>query len=725
MRLWLFHPSERALSAYAASTDARSASRRLKDHLAKCQQCRDAVSFTRTLAADAAALPVPPVDPRLLETIRERSVAGATVLLPVENVRTVGELPRRWVAAASVLIIATAIGTLWSVNEAAGKTAAGELHFSPARIQAGPIGVRYKTGSLFGDAARLVLRARYRTQWGEPYQNASRQQSVAILQRVSAGVYAATLRIPDSVLYAAFSVENETGAVVDDNAHQLWNLSRQALDGHPLSEAMTQRSNDLMGENMELSMRVLQEQSRFYPDSPAVWGSVKAIERFQLGQARDDSTGPANCDRLQRFDSYYRENLRTNTHDADGIVQFSVQFDKSKCPASSTVGKYWQARVLNDSSGAIEGIERRYSRDVEATFTDYKRGVALADQYWPASGFFGTAVANNATMSATRAKDGPAALKWADRVVAKMPGLAPGVYNSLVPLPEVRATVLDRLRATLRRLQTRQDSLRPLELSVAEQARLDSAAAGQVLATLGKALISDGKKQAGLDTLRLAANSSWDPRLFRQLSDAMLSVGDTVGALRLLARVASDPSATRIVTDSIANFAATRVTPPVWAALLDSARATLRAMLLADAVAVPIKGKVRLQSLDGRKLDLTAVTRGRVAVVSFWSRTCGFSVQQFPMLTSLARQLDERGIALVPVFNEKPSRDFQKYVDGTHVTAAIFADSWGDATRAFHDFGTPVFFVVDAAGRVRYRYSTLARVLTQAVAIRDESNVKP
>jgi len=79
----------------------------------------------------------------------------------------------------------------------------------------------------------------------------------------------------------------------------------------------------------------------------------------------------------------------------------------------------------------------------------------------------------------------------------------------------------------------------------------------------------------------------------------------------------------------------------------------------------------------------------------------------------------------VPVLNEKPSPELRKYVAGTHVTAPVFADTWGEATRTFHDFGTPIFFVVDATGRIRYRYSSLAKVLTQAVAIRGESGDRP
>ena len=60
-------------------------------------------------------------------------------------------------------------------------------------------------------------------------------RTVATLARDSRGDYRGSLRIPDSVVFAAFSVEDEPGVLVDDNAHQLWYLMRRAPDGRPLS----------------------------------------------------------------------------------------------------------------------------------------------------------------------------------------------------------------------------------------------------------------------------------------------------------------------------------------------------------------------------------------------------------------------------------------------------------------------------------------------------------
>lgn len=723
MTLWLLHPTDSDLLAFASSTESGAHSPRLKGHLARCQRCRDTVVFMRKLAVEAPALPSPLLQAALVDRIRRRLAERAAVILPVEEPRPVTPR-RRLVATAAVIIVATGIGVVWDVNAAGGSTETGELRFAPSMIKSGPIVARYRSSGLFGDAERLVLRARYRTKWGEAYQWTSRQQSVATLVRESSGRFRATFVIPDSVVYAAFSIENESGTMVDDNAHQLWYLTRSAADGRPLSDALAQRSNDLMGENMELSMRVTQEQSRLYPDSPAVWGVVVAHERFLLGQARADSTLREHCDRLKRFDSYYRENLSTTAHEADAIVQYSVQLDEAKCPAASPVGKYWRNRVLNDPSGGDATRLRRYSRDVGPLFGDPKRSLALAEQYWPARGVFGTMLANNALSAARSANDGQAALKWADRFVAKSPRLAPQVYGALVTLTDIREPTLNRLRSTLHRLQTRQDSLRPLELSVAQQARLDSAATGPLLAAIGKLLLAGGKKAGALDTLRLAADRGWNPKLFGEVAQALLAGGDTTGALELLARIVADPSTRRTVADSLARFAAVLMSPNAWRVAVDSARLRLRTDLLAEASALPIRGKVRLQTMDGRKTDFATLSRGRVTVVSFSSRFCGPSLQQFPGLTELSRQLNERGIALVPVLNEKPSPELRKYVDGTHVPAPVFADSWGEATRAFHNFGTPVFFVVDATGRVRYRYSTLAKVLTQAVAIRDEGGLR-
>ena len=720
MTFGFLHPSDRDLLAFADASDTSDTSSRVRAHLARCQRCRDLVAFMRKLSADASTLPAPVADDRLLASIRNRVAAHERVLLPVHP-SAAPQRSRRWLAAAALVVAAGGISILSITNAASAGSGGGELEFTPARIQAGAIAVRYHAAGLFANADHVVLRARYRTESGEPYQQTSRQRAVAALARDSRGDYRGSLRIPDSVVFAAFSVEDEPGIVVDDNAHQLWYLMRRAADGRPLLNALEQRSNDLYGENLELSMRVMQEESRLYPDSPSVWGGVAAIERFMLGQARADSTAPENCARLGRFDSYYREKMAVSPHDADAMVKYSVQLNRTKCPAVSPIGRYWQDRVLNDTTGSAESRARRYSKELDPVINDPARSVALADKYWPLPGIHGTMLANNGAMAAIRGTDGPLALKWVDRSVARSPEGASFFYGRLVDFKDVHQVALDRLRLTLRRLESRQDSLRPLELSVAQQARLDSAATGQVLAALGKALIADGHRDAGRDTLLLAADRAWDPRLFRDVAQQLRAIGDTRNESRLLARIAADPSSSAAASDSIRTVTVTSISPDAWRAMVDSARVLLHTQLMADAVSLPIKGRVRLQSLDGHKTDLASVGKGRVTVVSFWSRTCGFSVQQFPMLTALSRQLDERGIALVPVFNEKPSADMRKYIDGTHVSVPVFSDTWGEATRTFHDFGTPIFFVVDQAGRVRYRYTSLAKVLTQAVAIQQEA----
>lgn len=720
MTSFAFHPNDRELLTFAKNGDAAAIPPRVRAHLAGCQRCRDLVAFMRKVSADAAALRGPVADNRLLASIHSRVAANDRVLLPVDASPPL-QRSRRWVAVASLVLAVAGAWIVLGSNDASAGAANSELEFTPARIQPAPIAVQYRPAGLFASAGSVVLRARYRTEWGEPYQHESRQRTVAVLTRDARGTFHGSLRIPDSVVYAAFSIEDDKGSVIDDNGHQLWYLMRRAPEGRPLLHALEQRSNDLYGENMELAMRVQQEESRVYPDSPAVWGGVAAMERFMLGAARADSAEPQHCARLGTFDSYYRERMSVSAHDADAMVQYSVQIDKSKCPAASPVGRYWQDRVLNDPSGSVESDVRRYSRDMESTMNDPARAVALAEKYWPLPGSGGTMLANNGAMSALRGHDGKSALKWVDRSVARAPELAPSLYSQLVQFPDVHQVALERLRFTLRRLESRQDSLRPLELSVAEQARRDSAAAGHVLAAIGNALIADGQEKAGRDTLILATQRGWDVRLFRDVARQLTTLGDATDELRLLARVAADPSSSAAVTDSITRLAATRVSPEAWRAMADSARTLLRTEMLADAVSLPIKDHVRLQSLDGHKTELAGVTKGRVTVVSFWSRTCGFSVQQFPMLTALARQLDDRGIALVPVFNEKPSPDMRKYVEGAHVSVPVFSDTWGEATRTFHDFGTPIFFVVDQAGRVRYRYSSLDKVLTQAVVVQQEA----
>jgi hypothetical protein len=283
--------------------------------------------------------------------------------------------------------------------------------------------------------------------------------------------------------------------------------------------------------------------------------------------------------------------------------------------------------------------------------------------------------------------------------------------------PIVRDAALERLRIVLRRLRTPQDSLRPLERTTAEQARVDSATAREIMATIGDALVARGDVRQGLDSLERATSAGWDPALFRRVARTALKIGKTELALPLLARVAVDPSTNRREADSLATLSERFTSRAAWAGALRDAAKAMRTAVMADATVITLAESPRLQSGDGTAPRLAAVLDGRVAVITFWSRFCAPSLQQFTLLPAFEHRLDSAGVALVAVTDEAPSPAVRAFVASNKLRAPTYHDTWGEMTRAFQVFGTPQYFVVDRLGRIRFRYTTLEKALTQAVVL--------
>ncbi|MEO8562282.1 MAG: TlpA disulfide reductase family protein [bacterium] len=714
----LLHPSDSALARFAESPESNDASTRLREHLASCQTCRDHIAFLRALPERLAGLGAPEADDTLLERIQGRLARKDRVILPVD---APARSPRRasWLVAAAVLLV---VATLWvasSARDLRADATSGELRFAPEQLVSGPIEVTYRDVGLFSGAKRLTLRARFRTKNDESYNSASKQWSVATLARGNGGDFHTTLRVPDSVVYAAFAIESEDGGRVDDNGHKLWYLMTHERDGRPTYDAVWQRANDLMGENIELSMHELQGLARLYGERAEAWGAVAAIERFMLGDAHADSTTAAHCERLVHFESLLRARATLDMAQVSAIRSYAVQLDDRACPQAQEIASSLRAVLAHDTTGAPASLSMRYAERLKAIGTQPAHALALAEEFWPPRVETAPVIYNNGLNFAVAAKDSAAMLRWADRNAAHAPGVASGSYSMLLRQPLVRQAALGRLRETLRRFRTRQDSLRPLEHSVIEQVRLDSATARRILMLIGNALLDDGKVAAGLDTLNLATRGGWEPELYRRVAAATFRIGDTARALPLLARVSVDPATTQAAADSLARVATRFMTPAAWTNAQRDARETMRTTVLEDARLVPIGKSPHLQDSAGHTTNLAELSKKRTTVVVFFSRFCAPSRQELAMLPALAARLEQEGIRLVTITREAPSSELRSFVQQARVALPLYHDTWGEAGRAFQDFGTPEYFIVDPRGRIRFRYTALSKVLTQAVVLKE------
>lgn len=721
MRIPFLHASTRELYEFAHGQATGNGP--LKRHLETCERCRTEVRALRELRSKVSDIGPSHPSEALLERIRHRIANNEPVVLPIADPSPQAS----WQVAASiaaVIVICALVWALWPKQTVRGSTLYGELRFTPSHLVTGKrIEVEYRAGSILSGVDRVVLRARFRTMSDQPYAYATKQTVAAELAPDVRGVFRGTFTVPDSVIYAAFALENKEGTRIDHNDWRLWDLLRETQAGKPTFDALEQQANDLFGRSLEEALRVIQKTAVLYPELPQSWGSVAAYERFMLGKPHDDSTMASHLARLFRFDDEFRKLPKVPYDEMEGIRTYAVQVEDSGAPRVREIRRYWLKREEGDTSRTIRArIMRGFALSDSARVAPAKFLPAL-DSLWKADGRVLSFLPQNAWVFSRNAGNDRATLLWTDRLAAFMPGLATYYYGELLKTPSLRDSALIRLRARLPSLYSQQDSLRPLELSVEEQARADARTASEILKSIGTALVAAGKAREGLDTLDLAARDVWDANLFRQIAEVRLAAGDTSGSLPLFAFAAADPGSTRAFADSVLARVRSSAQRARWPALMDSASREMRKRVLREAISRAYDSTARVINSSGRPVALGELARGKVVVFTFWSRYCGPSrQQQIPALDRLSTALARYGVTLVPIGEEPPSPDLSEFFQKQKVTAPLYYDRWREAGRAFSQWGTPQYDIVDSEGRIRFARTSQAKVLAQAAALSQEHN---
>ncbi len=234
---------------------------------------------------------------------------------------------------------------------------------------------------------------------------------------------------------------------------------------------------------------------------------------------------------------------------------------------------------------------------------------------------------------------------------------------------------------------------------------------------VGEALIAAGRMRAGLDTIELAAARGWNPALYERIARAKLSVGDTAGALVLLARVAADPSASSGYADSVWRAVGSGTASSHWTRLLMDGRSMMRARLLAESVTRPIRGNIRLVDTAGRETTLDAALQGSVTTIIFWSRFCPPAIDGLPEIGSLAAETRRRGGNVIMIVDEPITADIRAYAASHGITLPLYYDARHEAHIAFQSWGTPQYHIVDATGTLRFPFAPLDGLVARTVVL--------
>jgi peroxiredoxin len=661
-----------------------------------------------------AALQGPEATGALLARVHERLSRGEHVILPVADPAPTAARWRPGAAAAALIAAGITLWVLWPAAPLTAGDRQGELTFTSATPRAGEtVQVTYRAPATLAGRDRVVLRARYRTSRDESYNDGMRQVVATELMPAGDGLFRASLRLPDSVVYAVFAVEDLDGRIVDSNGHRLWELLVHDRGGRPTFDALTQRENDLMGRNWEQGYETARQVAALYPDRIASWSNLLFYEKNVLGESHLDSALTAHRARLKAFHDRLAQRAALTADELGYMFWYALA-------VHDTVREsFWRSRLEREAPASPFAVQNRALAITARAWKDKDSVRALADldRLWDEAGPAHGNLLVMGWQTARRVADSAALVRWAEHWWQKDPRDSTFIADAFTKVPALREEGMRLLRLDLRGLETRNDARRALERTVEEQRVADAAKTREILVMLGDALVASGRTRAGLDTLTLAVREGWDIALFRRVARIKVSTGDTAGGLRLLGLFAVDPSTETWSRDSVRRVTGVPLDSAAWARIVNESRDEMRRRLLALAVRRALPPAVRLEAAGGRAVRFDSLTRGRVTVVAFWSRFCGPSKEELPALARLIARLQQQGVAVVTITDERVSDDLQQFLAAQQLTFPVYGDAWREASRAFSQWGTPSYFVVDGDGVVRFQYRDLNRIPAEVAAL--------
>jgi peroxiredoxin len=677
----------------------------------------DDVTFLRVVGDGARRTEAPEAGEALLDRVLAEYDRGARFALPPVDVP---ERPRRRRIALAILAAAAAVIAVVVVlptREGSASSANGTLRFSvPYARQGEDVRVTYVPSGRLAAQDSLFLRVRFRDPQDGSYGRVSRPYTVAaVLQRTRSGQFDGRFRFPDSVVYGEFVVEDAAATVVDRPPKWYWELLGSSATGArtPSFDALMQQANANLGASWERSFDAVKEGVRRYPGRVEGWRSRLFYEQVLLGARAADSLRTLHLPRVREFDARLR---REAFVDAELMNEMSAY---ANALHDSVTASYWNHRLVREWPATPAGVMARLlaawpallaDTSTQLKLVEYERlyaSVATDPRAVRREGFNVVRLGLDAALDA---RDSARALTWASRYLAAQGAWSDSAYvaTRLVELPTLRASQVDGLRHFIRSAISANMADRPLWATRSQWRTELERRRASLYASLGRALVESGHPAAGADSLERAARIGWSTPFFRNAASAWSQAGDSIRAARDLARIAVDPSSTNAVADSLARVAGR---PAAWPQLIEDARREMRTALFAEGTRKSIRGLPRVTAMDGREMKLGSLYAGRPAVITFWSRNCGPSVQELPEVEKLWAELRARGIPFVAITDEPPSKDLRAFLAEKKLTFPVFADTRREASSGFENFGTPSYFILDSRGAIRFDQRELSTVV--------------
>jgi cytochrome oxidase Cu insertion factor (SCO1/SenC/PrrC family) len=123
---------------------------------------------------------------------------------------------------------------------------------------------------------------------------------------------------------------------------------------------------------------------------------------------------------------------------------------------------------------------------------------------------------------------------------------------------------------------------------------------------------------------------------------------------------------------------------------------------------------VQLVDAAGRSRSMKEIARGRVTIVAFGLELQpGGSPVSIAVMNRIAARLAPT-VQVVAISVKPRTGNAEALVNARGIRFGAYFDPANDASRAFNAYGFPMYFVVDAAGDLRFAYSLPGQLLAQA-----------
>ena len=572
---------------------------------------------------------------------------------------------------------------------------------APFPTRMATVEVTYTPSDRFPASESLYLRARLRTADDYAYGWGTDTQTISTLTR-DGGVYRGQFTYPDSVAYLLMVVATPTGDVVDTNLRRGWPLAARDAEGRILPAAYYQRLKDLTGRDFVGGIETAKEYTEVYPDDPTAWSMLYWFED-QLGVGADTT---ARLERVRRFDRQL--SLHPNADRAAGLVDLSSQL-------APDVSDRWTDWLMREAPAHPKAVQQSASRSRMANSESPTQALDDMESTFARVGAAERSLTRFAFELAVREGLRHEALLWGDRHVRAYPWMRSLVASKLAASPATRDEGVSRLRAWIADLEdddTNADR-RHLFLTVREHSDALMSATARARATLGSALLEDGDPAKGAEALDLASKHIWNADLLTSLADARLGIGDTLGAVGALARVAVDVGARH--SDRARQRGASLLVADEWERYLRQAEHDLHDWTLREATDGPLAGleEAIVVSEDGQRLSFGRVTRDGPTVLMMFSVDCGYSRAAMPRVSRLDRQVRSMGGRVVVVAAGPPDPLVREVLNDAGFTGPLVFDAERDIATALESVGHPQYFVFGQEGAVRFMFTTLDAVPRQ------------